>query len=927
MSQAYNLLTTKYLQEPTEEEIKELSLLFKEWIRSKNEALLVSIFDIIDTHESEQIRELALSHLKRFLPANKREQVLDLWITHPLPSIRGFVEEIVDEYQAKIKTPTLMASYAMLGQYEKIEEMDPDLTNLDNYLHGLDPLLGSLLVDRVVKLKSRRSKSSKTITEDTSNLSLVDLLGRKDYETLWEKIFSYPFPFVCELIKIFHENQFIPRGNRSKEVFELVTEYLGTDGWEGVEDILYQAISVQDPKTKKFRKLNTAELRARTFAFNLSPEIYTRPDRIPNQAFVSRGRFNLVDPDLNLSIYDETVRHSPFTNNLHVPIYSQNGVLLLEFVIQAPSLSSFQMDEDGLYFTIRIRDKLYSIDVDTLAAFLLPINQYTESLVETVQLMHEQIPPSLAMVVQGLELLLDLHIGRSYSLFDVKEELETPKIESLACCGVGFDFGNTSTKISTIPFDCDHEVVEREYPNYIHYKSGREYLVSYQVEEAEVVESAQTYHNVKRHILSSSTFELRVQNTSIDSLRAGKDLLSWIIKDFIKHLEYQPKKVAFSYPEFATTAYKLWLQEILNEAGFQQIYAYEDTMAAATLSYRLYKTSDPTLIIDIGDVHTSIGIYDIPKNQSRKRLLEKLYSEHQDPPKVVVKRFIDEGSQAFNNHIWQTIEDAWGDSFKSKRAMITQNLKHNLAENFEASLSPSSAEMEEIKFILEEEAYEGELDNIEYMKQFKETIRNVLALAHHRKIEKSQIQNVILSGQGCRWPIFGKIIAKMFEKKVGIIFEDDLYTNAKGLALLSDGQPVAGILDQDIMIRINENGIMVYAAVLRRGEQFSGKAKVFKMEKDFPFNNVVVDIWSRKTKTRSVDEGPVLDEEEMHFSKTNHHLFLFDRLLEFPIMVETRNLGEPSLSLGMDDYGWLVLQIAEYDEEDTHNFQRIVPLL
>jgi hypothetical protein len=925
MSQAYQLLTTKYLMKPNEEELKELSFLFKEWIRSKNEALLVSIFDIIDTHESDRVRDLALDHLKRFLPANKREQVLDLWITHPLPSIRPFIEEIVDNYKEKLKIPTLIATYTMLGRYDMVDKEDPDLINLDNYLQSLDPLLGSLLVNRVVKLKSKKFKSSKTIIEDTSNLSLVELLGRKDYDTIWEKITSFPFPFICELLKSFNENNFVPEPSTSRQTFELVMEMIGTDGWESVSDILYQVVSIYDNKLGKHRKLTAAELRAKTFSLSMSPEVYTRPDRISTQPFVSRGRHNIVDPSLNIAIYNEAIRHSQFTNNLHVPIYSQNGVLLLEFVITAPSLSSFQMDDDGMFFNIRIRETLYTVDVDLLCTFLLPLNQFTEIFVEAVDMLEEKAPEHQKTIVKGLKLLLELHIGRSFALFDIKEEVILKVINPEPCCGLGFDFGNTSTKVTILPFECGHEELEFEFKNLICYQSNNKILYGSEVEKNDLQMSLQTFRNIKRHILSSSTHELRIQNYSINAVKAGTDLIKWILKNVIDNLNYTPVKIAFSYPDFATTSYRIWLYNIFKNEGFKQIYGYEDTISALTTSYRLFKTSNTVLLIDTGDIHTTGLIASIPKHQSRKRLREKLLTETQEPFKIVAKRFVDEGSQAIDGVIWEEVYQTFEDIFDDKKDYIITTLKHTLADKLEAIFEAEIPDKKTINLELSgENSFEQTLEYTPYMQMFKYTVRNLLAIARHRKIEKSTIETILLSGGGNHWPIFSKLLFDMFDKKIKIIQEDDPWTISKGLALLSNAQPIDGALDFDIVLRINENGLLIYSPIFRRGEKAIGKGKIFKIEKEFGFNKIVIDIWLRKSKIKIGTDINLRDDEELHFSQDNSYLFLFDHLVEFPIVLETKDLESPSLFFGISPHGWLEIQL--YDHIDELDLSKNIPI-
>ncbi len=910
---------------PSKEELEELSELFKEWIRSKNEGLMVSIFDIIDTHESKAVRDLALNHLRRFLPRFKREQVLDLWITHPLPSVRPIVEDIVKKHRDTIRTPVLVATYIMLGEYTKVDEIDPDLANIDLYLQGLDPLLGSLLVERVVKLKQTKFKSSRKLMEDVTKLSLIDLVGRRDWDTLWESVFTFPFPYVCELLKLFEENKYLPRDLRSRELLETMNELVGVNGWQDVSEILYQSVSIRDSKTRTYRKLKAEELRGRSFHFYINPELYTRPDRLENAEFIGRGRNLLSNPDLGIHIYEENIRYSLFTESLHVPMYNHNGVLIVEFIIPCESIDSFYIDEDGTYFSIRSYRATYAVDLDILSMFVLSINNTMEVALDNILELKQHCPQELISVFEGIELLIDLHLGRSFTLTDLKQPSEFPPLEKRSCCALAIDFGNIDTKVAILPSTCGHELVEKTYPSLIHYTSPTEFSVADDVISSGYHSSVQTFREIKRHILSSSTYTVRALNQTISADLAGTDYLRTIIGRFIEELGYRPERVGFSYPELSSISYRTWLRTIIEDLGFEQVYGFEDTTAILTYSYRWYKTSLGTLILDIGDTHTTITVADIPKNKSRKRNIDQLLMDTQAPLKIVCKRFVEEGSNIINKLIEQIITMNWGEGiFKENMESICEGVKVDLVENFETKLENSRRDP--IVFTLGEEEGTGVdsfLKMTEYYTLLEDGINNAISMASKRGMPKKKIKTLLLSGGGNNWPLFSKYLYELFEKKVNIVYEDSEFAVTRGMGLLLDDQEVTSRLENDILLRTNNKVGMELNFLWQRGSIIRAEKKQFRIEKRG--GNVVLDPWLRRPVQYPPKRTPLMDDELTDLDEDNSGMFIMDRLIPFPIVQDVRSLQDVRLFVGIDRRGELVMEI--YDGDERVSEFRITPVL
>lgn len=195
-NQAYQILVDYYIEKPDKEQKLMLNNLFMEWSKSGKHALLNHLIEIIEVHESKEIRELALKNLRKNLPIKKQEAIIEIWITHPTPSLRDYIKELVEDNNSR--KSLIAAAYVMLSDWHALNIIDPDYKHLDNYLKDLDSLLGSLLFDRIKKLKTTALGEKKGLTTsiEQEELSVIDLIRRKDYFTLWENILEYPLPFI-----------------------------------------------------------------------------------------------------------------------------------------------------------------------------------------------------------------------------------------------------------------------------------------------------------------------------------------------------------------------------------------------------------------------------------------------------------------------------------------------------------------------------------------------------------------------------------------------------------------------------------------------------------------------------------------------------------------------------------------------------------
>ncbi len=865
------------------------------------------------------MRKLALDHVQRFLPSFKREQVLDLWISHPLPSLKSFVKETIEANWDKIKRSTLSATLVMLDEIDLLLEIDPDLVELEHYLQTLDPSLGSLIFERAGKLSEKLFKKKRLRYVGVSKPTIAELLSKKDFNTLWKSVLEYPFPFVSELMKILNKEDWRPESKESRYFFELLSEYLGENGWDGVSWILNLAITKEDKKTGEFEFLSEADRQSKFVEINVTQIVYTRPDRIPDMEFVDRGRFNLVDRELNLAIYDERVRYSNFTGKLHIPVYSTNGILLAEIVAHANSVSSFLMDEDGLYITIKSKGQNYSVDMDTLAMFLIPLNQHTHLIDDSLQTLISSLSGLQKRILETLKLLTDLHHGRSFNVFDIKESEPLQGRTPHGCCTLGIDFGNTETKISIVPSDCGHELLHIVQPTVVSYITPDQFLVGDEIsmENSEVVNSDLTMFNLKQLIQEDSLDSIRVRNLTITPRKATEDFLRKVIKRILAELKYSVQVATFTFEKHTTVEYRRWFHNFLTEFGFNQIYGLEASLASTLASFRAYKEEGKSIVLDLGDTHITGSLVDIPSNKSRKRKIDSLLEGVEEAPISSVSLSLGKGMNSYDNEISTHLS-----KLNINRSYcdykVFSEIKQTLSKEFELTEEKYTESPLKIKILGEpkdkSEVIIDEENSVFIALQF--LMRDLLAIISEENFELEKLNQVILSGGGANWPLFQEYIYNLLDKKVKLIVEDNKNHLSLGAGIFGNGQNIISNPGDSIQTNTASSGMLSLLPLIDEKEGIYNEVKKIEVKKNFEFHSLILDLWIKRLNYSKIQEN------DINILKTElltTEFFDFEPVLDFPLIVDTKDLENPVIRIGVRDNGWLCITVSEKDVSPSQN--------
>ncbi|MHA2501529.1 MAG: hypothetical protein ACXAE3_01470 [Candidatus Kariarchaeaceae archaeon] len=904
-NKAYQLLTEVYVEEPSEEQIDLLGGLFQSWFERARSNLLHHAFEILESHESEIIRELVLQRLETYYPDKDKSDILELWITHPLPIMREFAQNTVDTLN--LDTPVRAAIYVMLDEIDKLMEIDPDFHYLDSYLNTVDPLLGSLLIQKVEQLKNPELNMTLPNEEETEEVSLMDRIRKRDFAYLWENILDYPLPFVAELMNIFEEEEWKPVDQPGIDLYEILLEQLGDRGWYAIENCKWVVLSRKSGN--EFRPMKPTEIERGDFNLIFSQDLVVRPDRIKAQKFKSRGRFALTNADLGLNIYQETVRKSEFDGLLHVPVYSSNGVELVEFTIPVSSDKNFVMDDDGLYFTVRNKEGTYSIDLDALAAFLLPISRHSEMISDMIPVLLERASENQKMPLQALNLLSRMHSGREYSLWDLKKVEEWDDLEdetAVECkCTLAVDMGNALTKVAFVVHgECEHTPQTWEFPTIIYYNSVSDYLIGNEVFEKSLYATSQTFQNIKDSLKLGSRKYLRIRNSIVTSYDAYRDFLLKVISNVEEEMNVKITRVAMTFPVHAPSGFEAWLRSLLLERGIDYIELIDELSASVLGSYRLHNQRGNVMVIDIGSSQITAGVASMDGNKSRKKSEEKRMREDLDShPTIIAKTSIDMGSREISALMFDLAQ------VKNKELeqifFELEVTKNRLASEFEANLLVDEQELEFSMNAGEGIDVSQAFEKSELNSAFKLLLRNAMVKANQRGIAKENFDTVLVLGQASQWPPFLEYIHKIF-KDQEIIIEDDIHLTAKGVGLLANGQKLDMFLEEDIMLKVAKNGIVGYENIVERGEALLGTSKIFEIRPHSRMDSLVLDCWVRRP-IFIADEKvqPMKDGTNTGHTSDSRYLFTYDRLFREIVDLDQ----ESNLKVNISSRGTLYFEI------------------
>ncbi|MDH5404352.1 MAG: hypothetical protein OEY49_17770, partial [Candidatus Heimdallarchaeota archaeon] len=795
------------------------------------------MFELIEGHESESIRNLTLSCLENYYPKSNKRDVLELWIKHPLPQIISLIEKFVTD--EAIDNNIKSAVFLMLNQNDKLVDLDQDHKHLDHYLRNLDPLMGSLLFQKANLLKSKDLRNE-SMWEEEESISILDRIRRRDFMYLWENILNYPLPFIIELLKIFYEEHWTPLDKVNQDTHELLLEFLGFEGWYRQDDVKWVVVSIQDQE--KFRPLKPGEITNRIFDLKISTDLIFRPDRIKNKEFTSRGLYNLVKQEIGLNIYSETIRKSDFDGLLHIPIYSNNGVELAEFTIEANNEKYFQMDEDGLYFTVRTKQGLFSVDIDALAAILLPVSLHSEDVNEIIPIMLEKTIKSNKITLQGLKFLSDMHKGREFTLWDLKSisEIDNEEEAKDCMCCLAFDIDDRSTKITrVIGGDCDHEFAYEDIPTVIHYNNPNECITGNKLLQEQLLNSKQTYRNIISYILQQPNHFIQIHNKKITPSMALLDFIQETLNILRQREEFKLNRLAIAFPPGMPSSIELWIKEELVKLNLEIfITDKQSALEVAVIVLENHRGNSVYINIDNSSMCLSTTLGQGVK--SRKKLQEARIRElNKIVPKTIAKLYHHKGYLNLRKEL------------KVQDTITTE------------------------EFI---KLFDDKISETEFFKHFKLILRNQIAKSSQRKFNKKQLDSIIIYGELLNFSKLKNYISDVFDKSE-LIYIEDKHLISKGAGILMNNQRKDLIVNEDIMLRTSKKGIISFNSIIKRGEELTSKLKKYEIRPHSWFDNIVIDLWKRREKFIPYEEHiPLKDEEYVEYRRDAIKYFSYERI-------------------------------------------------
>lgn len=926
---AYQLLVEKYIPKPTPEQLELCETLFIEWVQSGNQGLLSHLLEFIGSHESKEIRKLAMKTLKMELPNDKKKNIIELWINHPSPTLVEYIESIVKS--TDLPQPLVAATYLMLNKWDLLEELDPQLELIDQYVKELDPLMGSLLFARINQLKSFERyettlSSQNNFAEDKkSNISILDKIRSKDYDYLWENLLEYPFPFICELMKILADDKWVPRNSSDREIFETLIEQIGTKGWYNVNEIKWMTVSKK--VGNKYLQLTDIEVRNRQFELLISPELIKRPDRIQIKKVKIRGHFNLVNPDIDLHIYQKSIRKSDIDGLLHIPIYTNNGVEIAEFMIPAVSTNSFNMDEDGLYFSVRNQSGLLTVDIDALATLLLPVSSHSEAVTEIIPSLKEKSKKSSLSALDALELLSSLHRGREYRLWDLKQsgvfEAEASQVETCGCV-FGLDIGDHTTKASFVPgSNCDLNPQTWKLPSLIHYVSLNEFLIGTKVIEQGLENSSQTFGNWISGLYSGSIKLLRIHNVKISPQMAFEHFLNTLIADLRIEVDHEVKDLSLTYSMELPLSLHKWIISIGKNLNFQNVTLVDNLTSLVLAETKLANQRGNVLIIDIGSSQMSAVIAKSDFKKSRKRIeIERLKEKQIGEPIIIAKISTKFGS----NQITEFLGSLNRQQNTNERYSEFQFLKHELSYKFEGKLNVSNKSVKEILYTLNNETNDSSINvndkfaESDIFSAFKLMMRNIIIKAAQRGVDKSKIDTILIYGDGAKWPMYLEYLYTNFSD-IPLYIETEISYSALGASIAGLGHSWQFYPERDYLLKLTQEGSTLFETVISRGENVSNKFKKFEIRFGARFEHIVLDYWTRFPKFMNEQNIlPMKDSEYQDHRRSDDVQFDFDRIHRDITNVQENTI----LSIQISNNGKLSLKLQDEDKEKTIDLQTFI---
>mgnify|MGYP006268926647 CR=1 FL=1 len=310
------------------------------------------------------------------------------------------------------------------------------------------------------------------------------------------------------------------------------------------------------------------------------------------------------------------------------------------------------------------------------------------------------------------------------------------------------------------------------------------------------------FHSFKRDLAADYRPPAREINGQIYHAEYISELFIQEIWQQLHQQQIKPDRLIFTVPVGSFERYLDWFKDLANKLGVTEIQMVDESTAAA-LGYAVRRPGAIVLVVDFGGGTLDLSLVRTSTDSNTKKIKQceviaksDAYIGGVDIDTWIVEyylRKIKSSREEIKEIGWQNLLEI-AERLKIKLSTVTTAKDSWFDdENFMAhDLSLNRTELEEI------------LENQQFLEQMRQALDELLTIAYHKGISKSNIDLVALVGGSCLIPAVQQLICSYFGKakvKLGKPFE----AVAHGALVLSVLHNVEDYLHHSYAIRLWES--------------------------------------------------------------------------------------------------------------------------
>ncbi len=949
-----------YFDKFTEEDRTKIKELFKLWITEliREKSQFYNIFEVLHKHENQEVKKICLNAVKNFLPTERIIEFILYWIYDPIKELENIVNELVNTRKNLLPKGLLCLYLLSIQKFEELEEIDPNLQELNQYLQNLDKNFARPLLEKFNNYLNRDSISFlknfryfHTSEDFFNDSSILDKIERsklsKDWQKIWQACKFAPIPLSADLLKTLLKNNWNPNNQNDKELFDCLKECWGDKGWQGIKNLTNLIINSLD------KELNTSL----NNQIQINSQIFINPNKfiVDFDPFYSPNDDCLTQiPEYDLYLLKNSIYYFKSLKIFNFSFHNKKSEEIIEFTIKNSDLIKESIDINNLMthwepqtkrLVLYLRESSFLINIHLINVICRPLVNNLNLTADYLNLNEKlnKIELNYYFLLKGITELLKRNVGYpnklikepySIEIFDEKRILISE--DKKKTFNIGIDFGHSSTTIVVLDYNNNIKRLNLSsainnqnesdpgnlIPSIIHFNDINDYVIGKKALKKSEINDSNTFNKMKRYINEGFRQVRIINGKEINASEAALKFIFSIFEEIFEQIKNEDlNRIVFTIPINSSPEYEAWMKQTIDEISKiydinkSQFIIIKEGLAACFDINSEKEIETPIVVIDVGAQTSDIAVIDIKGKDSEELLVYSSVGDElggDDIDRIIyeylIKEFIEIKTKfnfdKYKERLFHECEIFKKElSYDKKIKIVFPSKIKEYIKNPEISISLTREKVEELLY-----------DN-EFYRKFAELLENSINQAEKNLFNFDNLNSIILIGGAAQWPGIKEFIENQYPNRK-IFSERFQFITALGAAKFLPELKLNNRTRYDYGIILSNYDKKDFYELIPKNTKVPFDLKTWKLVLNPNLSHFILDIWRRRDLSNVYKEKKEIFYDErgyLYFKQRLKENILYESLITSPIIIDIDLKSNKELYLSLKVSNNLQIQLKIHD--------------